>query len=169
MRNNKPIVHTALAGLGTLAVLFLLFWGGLDSGLGERDLAAIRRAPAYAPSTQQSDLHQIPTPASTSAPQSAQQDMLQRLDALRQQEAILQQELADRSQQLQQRTNELEQARADADRLKQQIASLNLERQEADAKRRPAKFDPHERQGADDTSLALPKKAASAPQKAGHH
>ena len=171
-RLGTPLVlagGTALAGLGTLAFLFLLFWGGLDSGLGERDLAVIRKVPAYAPSTQQSDLHQIPTQASTSVSRSVQEDVLRRLDALRQQEEILQQELADRFQQLQQRTQELEQARTDADSLKQQIASLTLERQEADAKRQPAKFDPHERQGADDTSLALPKKAASAPQKAGHH
>src|SRR5689334_14248200 len=32
MQSIRPIVHTALAGLGTLALLFLLFWGGLDSG-----------------------------------------------------------------------------------------------------------------------------------------
>ena len=168
MRDVRPIVHTALAGLGTLAFLFLLFWGGLDSGLGERDLAVIRKVPAYAPSTQQSDLHQIPTQASTSASQSVQEDMLRRLDALRQQEAILQQELADRSQQLQQRTKELEQARTDADSLKQQIASLTLERQEADAKRQPAKFNAHERQGAEDASFAIPQKTASAPPKVRH-
>src|SRR5690242_10289237 len=154
MRDVRPIVHTALAGLGTLAFLFLLFWGGLDSGLGERDLAVIRKVPAYAPSTQQSDLHQIPTQASTSVSRSVQEDMLRRLDALRQQEAILQQELADRSQQLQQRTKELEQARTDADSLKQQIASLTLERQEADAKRQPAKFNARERQGAEEASFA---------------
>src|SRR5690242_10651437 len=102
MRNNKPVVHAALAGLGTLSFLFLLFWGGVDSGLGERDLAAIRKAADYAHSTQQSD--EVATPAATGASQSALQQMLQRLDALRQQQAIVQQELADRSQQLQQRT-----------------------------------------------------------------
>src|SRR6185437_15284166 len=121
------LVHAVLAGLGTLAGLSLLFSVVLGRVKRKRDLTAIRKAPAYQPSTQQSDLHQIPTPATASASQFAQQDMLRRLDVLRQQEGILRQELADRSQQLQQRTNELEQAQADTDRLKQQIASLNQE------------------------------------------
>ena len=155
------MVHAVLAGLGTLAGLSLLFSGDLGSGVGERDLTAIRKAPAYQPSTQQSDLHQIPTPATASASQSPQQDMLRRLDALRQQEGILRQELADRSQQLQQRTNELEQAQADTDRLKQQIASLNQERQEAEAKRPAAELNERERQGREDVGLAPQKKASA--------